>query len=378
MIYADHAATTQLSRLAFEKAREFLFEEYGNASSRYSLGVRAKRAIEAARERVAAAIGAEPDEIFFTSSGSEGNAWTLTSLRERPNLRLVVSAFEHPSIHESALAYAKCGAKVDFIPVERTGLISLDSCREIFRGGKIGLVSVMLANNEVGTIQPVDKVVSLARRYQTLVHTDAVQAVGRIPVDVRALGVDLLTASAHKFNGPKGVGFLFKRRGVELPTLIRGGGQEQGERAGTENVFGIVAASFALEENVAVLEKIEHQLRTLTQRTIDIIGEELNEGDFFIVGDETARTPGAFNVVFRNADSEAMTILLDMKGVCVSTGSACDSVKKEPSRVLLALGLTPKEASSAIRISYGRENTIEEAEIVGKTLCFAYHKLRRP
>lgn len=377
MIYADHAATTRLSTSAFEAAKEYLFDEYGNASSRYSLGARAKRAVESARERVANAIGAEPDEIFFTSGGSEGNAWALSCMREKPKLRLIVSSFEHPSVHENALAFRKRGVKVDFIPVKKSGLISIDSCRDVFRGGKIGLVSLMLANNEIGTIQPIKTVVALAKRYRTLVHTDAVQGVGRIPLDVNDLGVDLLTASAHKFNGPKGVGFLYKRRGVVLPPLIKGGGQECGERSGTENVFGIVAASFALAENVAVLRETNEKTRALTRRTLDVIGAGLDESDFLVVGDEQTRAPGVINVLFRDADSEAIAILLDMKGVCVSTGSACDSNRKEPSRVLSAMGFSPSEANSAIRISYGRDNTIEEAEIVGKTLCFAYRKLKR-
>ncbi len=377
MIYADHAATTPFSRTAFERAREYLFDEFGNASSRYSLGVHAKRAVESARERVAAAIGAEPDEIFFTSGGSEGNAWATSRMREKSNSRLVVSAFEHPSVRENALSYKKQGVAVDFIPVERSGVISLEACPQIFRGGNIGLVSVMLVNNETGTLQPVKTVVSLTKRYRTLVHTDAVQAVGRIPVDVKDLGVDLLTASAHKFNGPKGVGFLYKRRNVVLPSLIKGGGQERGARSGTENVFGVVATGFALEENVAALKETNEKTRVLTRRTIDVFREELDEEDFYIIGSEQTRAPGVMNVLFRNVDGEALAVLADMKGVCVSTGSACDSNKKEPSRVLLAMGFSPKEASSAIRISYGRENAVNEAERVGKTLCFAYKKLRR-
>lgn len=378
MIYADHAATTRLSQAAFEGAKEYLFEEYGNASGRYSLGVRARRALERARERIARIIEAEPDEIFFTSGGSEGNSWGLSIMNNRPSSLLVVSGFEHPSVYQNALALERKGVGVKLLPIERSGVVSLDACEALARNNKkIGLISVMSINNEVGTIQPIDKIVAMASETNALVHTDAVQAMGKVEINVKKLGVDLLTASAHKFNGPKGVGFLFKRSGVELAPYIRGGGQERGERSGTENVFGAVAMSLALEENVCRLSETKKLLKALFNRTLETLRTELDESDFLVAGDDSVRSPGTFDLLFRNADGEALTILMDLKGVCVSTGSACDSVKKEPSRILLALGYSPEEASSAVRVSYGPENTLEEAEKVGKTLAFAYKKLKR-
>ncbi len=377
MIYADHAATTRLSQTAFEGAKEFLLEEYGNASSRYSMGTRAKRALETARERVAALIGAEPCEIFFTSGGSEGNSWTLAAMNERPRASLVVSAFEHPSVHQNALVFQRKGGDVVFLPIERSGIVELGACEAILREKQVGLISVMSVNNEVGTAQPIKKIVELARGKNALVHTDAVQAMGKMKLDVKELGVDILTASAHKFNGPKGVGFLYKRNGVELPSHIRGGGQERGERSGTENVFGAVAASLALEENIARLDETKKLIQELFSKTLEAIYAEVEPGDVQIAGDAAVRLPGTFDLLFKNADGEALSIIADMKGVCVSTGSACDSVKKEPSRILLAMGYTREEASSAIRVSYGAENTLEEAEKVGKTLAFAYKKIRR-
>lgn len=377
MIYADHAATTRFSQTAFEGARDFLFEDYGNASSRYSLGVRAKRALEGARSRIAALIGAEPHEIFFTSGGSESNSWVLSQMNDNPDMRLIISGFEHPSVHQNALAFQHKGGNVVFLPIERSGITRVDALSEALREKKSQLVSVMSVNNEVGTIQPIERIASIAKEYGALVHTDAVQALGKTSIDVNKLGVDFLTASAHKFNGPKGVGFLYKRSSVSLPELIRGGGQERGARSGTENVFGAVAASLALEENCLRIEETNKHLELLYARTIDVLRNELNEEDFHTAGAEETRLPGTFEILFRNADGEALTILMDMKGVCVSTGSACDSIKKEPSRVLLALGYSREESTSAVRISYGWDNTLVEAETVAKTLAFAYKKLRR-
>lgn len=377
MIYADHAATTRLSQTAFDAASEFLFDEYGNSSSRYSLGVRAKRALDAARERVARLIGARREEIFFTSGGSEGNSWVLSLANENVDSRLIVSAFEHPSVHQNAMAFQRHGGDVFYVPIERSGVVSLDAYRQALREKNASLVSIMSVNNEIGSIQPIEETTKLAHEHGALVHVDAVQALGKIPIDVKKLDVDFLTASAHKFNGPKGVGFLYKRCGVELPVLVRGGGQEFGLRSGTENVFGAVAASYALEENVGRLRENEQKQRVLYRKTIDALRSEIDENDFQIAGDEQLRAPGTFDVLFKNADGEALTILLDMKKICVSTGSACDSINKEPSRILTALGYSPEEAISAVRISYGWENTEEEAEQVGKTLAFAYKKLRR-
>lgn len=369
MIYADNAATTKISASVLEKMLPFLQEQYGNASSQYSLGVKAKRAIEQARQQVAVAIGAEPSEIVFTSGGSESNSWALSSVSYG---HVITSSIEHHSVLDTCHSLERNGIDVTYLPVDYKGRVSLDSIKEAIRSDT-RLVSIMLANNEIGTIQPIAKIGEFLRKRGILFHTDAVQAVGKIPVMVRNLGVDFLTASSHKFNGAKGTGILYKRNGDSLPPIIFGGEQEGGARAGTENVAGIVAAGHAIKESVNDMTTLADKLSAFVQATI--CGIRANIPSIIINGDENNRLPGIVNIVFDGVTGESLMHLLDLKGLCVSTSSACTSGKDKPSHVLMALGLTVQQAKSAIRISYGRYNNIDEVETIVATICNAYNKI---
>ena len=375
MIYADNAATTRISDEAFEKMLPFLQEQYGNASSQYSLGVKAKRAVEQARKQVAEAIGVQPAEITFTSGGSESNSWVLRGVAESfgdEAIHIITSSIEHHSILNACHALEAKGVEITYLPVDSYGRVSIDDLKAEIRPNT-KLVSIMLANNELGTIQPVAEIGQYLRGLGILFHTDAVQAVGHIPVNVTELYVDFLTASAHKFNGAKGTGILYKRSGLKLPRLVFGGEQEQGARAGTENVAGIVAAGYALEESVSEMEATAEKLAALVQFTIE--GIQTKVPNIGVNGDAGNRLPGIVNISFDSISGESLMHLLDLKGICVSTSSACTSGKDEPSHVLMALGLSEKQAKSAIRISYGRYNTMQEVESVIAAICNTREKI---
>jgi len=353
----------------------FLREQYGNASNQYSFGGKTKRAIEQSRNQVADAIGAGASEIVFTSGGSEGNSWVLQSIatlhNEQP-IHIITSAIEHPSVLNAFHALEKRGVAVTYLPVNNNARISVDEV-EMALCFETKFVSIMLANNEIGTVQPIAEIGKFLRERGVLFHTDAVQAVGHIPVNVNDLQVDFLTASAHKFNGAKGTGFVYIKSGLTLPNMIFGGKQENGKRAGTENVAGVVALGAALEESIAMITGEGERKNALVQETITglragIPGIKFN-------GESAERLPGILNVTFPEASGEAMMHLLDLKGICVSTGSACYSGKDEPSHVLLAMGLTEQQAKSSIRISYGRYNTEEEIKIIISAVCEAYGKI---
>lgn len=369
MIYADNAATTRISDSVFEKMLPFLKEQYGNASSQYSFGTKAKYAIEEARQKVAVAIAAEPAEIVFTSGGSESNSWVLSSIS---NGHVITSSIEHHSVLDACHSLEHKGVEVTYLPVDGKGRISLDSIKEAIRSDT-KLVSIMLANNEIGTIQPIAEVGKYLRERGILFHTDAVQAVGHIPVVVNNLGVDFLTASSHKFNGAKGTGILFKRKDVSLPPMIFGGEQEHGARAGTENVAGIVAAGYAIEESVTDMTVKADKLSAFVQATI--AGIRAQVPSIIINGDDNNRLPGILNLVFDGVTGESLMHVLDLKGICVSTSSACTSGKDKPSHVLMALGLSELQAKSAIRISYGRYNNANEVGSIVATICSAYKKM---
>jgi cysteine desulfurase len=353
----------------------FLREQYGNASSQYSLGAKAKRAVELARKQVAIAIGAEPSEITFTSGGSEANSWVLRCVadtyRNEP-MHIITSAIEHYSVLNACHSLEQRGVEVTYLPVDALGQISTGNVKEAIKS-HTRLVSIMLANNEIGTVQPIAEIGRLLKGEGILFHTDAVQAVGHIPVDVNDLQVDFLTASAHKFNGAKGTGILYKRSALELLPLVFGGEQEHGLRAGTENVAGIVAAGYAIEESVSEMADTAKRLKAMVEDTVNGIKEKIPS--VRVNGDSECRLPGTVNLCFHGASGESLMHLLDLKGVCLSTSSACTSGKDEPSHVLLALGLTEQQAKSAIRISYGKYNCADEVGKVVTAVCDAYEKI---
>jgi cysteine desulfurase len=375
MIYADNAATTKISDSVFEKMLPFLREQYGNASSQYSLGVKAKRAIEQARKQVAVAVGASSSEITFTSGGSEANSWVLRGAveiyRNEP-IHIITSSIEHPSVFNLCRTFELMGVEVTFLPIDNAGRVSVEEVRIAIKP-HTKLVSIMLANNEIGTIQPIAEIGRLLEKNGILFHTDAVQAVGHIPVDVDDLRVSFLTASAHKFNGAKGTGILYKRSGLELPPLVLGGEQEHGVRAGTENVAGIVAAGFAVEESIGMMAECTKRLRAMIEATVEGIKEKIPSVK--INGGSAIRLPGMVSLGFEGVSGESLMHLLDLKGIYISTGSACTSGSDESSHVLLALGLTERQARSVIRISYGRYNMFDDVGEVVATVCSAYSKI---
>lgn len=375
MIYADNAATTRVSESVFEKMLPFFHDQYGNASSQYSLGTRAKRAIEQSRRQVASAIGAEPSEIIFTSGGSEANSWVLRCIAETfayEPVHVITSSIEHHSVLNACRYLEQGGVEVTYLPVNPTGLVEVADVKAAIKPNT-KLVSIMLANNEIGTVQPIEEIGRLLKGKSILFHTDAVQAVGHIPVNVSALGVDFLTASAHKFNGAKGTGILYKRSGLKLSPLVFGGEQEHGLRAGTENVAGIVSAGYAIEESANLMADEAKRLSMMIEDTVQGIREIIPS--VRVNGNSDCRLPGTVNLGFDGVSGESLMHLLDLKGICVSTSSACTSGKNKPSHVLLALGLSEQQAKSAIRISYGRYNTAAEVEKVIIAVCNACSKI---
>ena len=375
MVYADHAATTVLSKRALVAALPFLQGEYGNASSAYVFGKRARKAIEQARRQVAEAVGAASSEILFTAGGSEGNNTVLRGVAERIGKRahIVVSAIEHPSVLAPCRALERLGARIDYVPVSQDGCVSVERVAAAL-SEETCLVSVMLANNEVGTVQDIAAIAAMLKERGVPLHADAVQAVGHIPVDVKALGVTYLTASGHKFGGMKGTGFLWQREGEELPPLISGGGQESGRRAGTENTAGIVALGEALTESVERMQEDAVRLQRLVAYTLQMIEREVPE--VRVHGAEKEHLPGLLNTGIPGVRGESLVHLLDLKGICVSAASACSAGADVPSHVLCAMGYSEREAMEALRISYGRENTQEDAERIAEEIVRAVRKIR--
>lgn len=364
MIYADNAATTRLSPAAFEAMRPFLLEEYGNASQPYRFSRAAKVALRRARETIAECIHAEPEEIFFTSCGTESDNWALKGmlLGERERTRLVTSAIEHHAILHSAAALERLGYGTDYVAPDEKGRISLEEA-ERFLSSQTKLLSVMMVNNEVGTVQPIAELAASAHAHGAFFHTDAVQAVGHMPIDVRALDVDLLSCSGHKFNGPKGIGFLFKKKSVPLPPYMDGGSQESGMRAGTENVASIVGMAEALCENCEEMEETSARLRRLEQ----IVLSGLRDAGLTFIRNGGG-IPGNLSLSFAGAEGEMLLHRLDLMDICVSTGSACNSKETEVSHVLTAMHIPEKYARGTIRVSFGRYNTEEEAGEIARAL----------
>ena len=362
MIYADNAATTKMSRTAIDAMLSCLEEEYGNPSSLYALGQRARERLEEAREDIASVIGAQAREITFTSGGSEADNQALRSAAElgkRKGRRHIVStAFEHHAVLHTLQRLEQEGFEVSLLPVHEDGLVRLEELEAALREDTC-LVSVMYANNEIGTLQPIREIGALCRERGILFHTDAVQAVGHLPIDVEADNIDLLSASAHKFHGPKGIGFLYARKGVALTNLIEGGAQERGKRAGTENLAAIVAMAAALKESAAAIPETRARVSALRDRLIAGLSEIPHSA---LNGDATKRLPGNVNFCFEGIEGESLLLLLDDRGICASSGSACTSGSLDPSHVLLAIGRVHDVAHSSLRLTLGEDATQEQVD----------------
>ena len=371
-IYADAAAATRLAPEALEAMTPWLMGEYGNASQSYSFSRGARRALSESRETIARLVGAAPEEIIFTSGGTESDNWALKGLyAPGDDGTTLTSAIEHHAVLNAARSLARFGAKVGVVPVDGEGVATVDSLREASRGAQVKLVSVMTANNEIGTLEPIESLASYAHEIGALFHTDAVQAFGHVPIDLHALGVDMASASAHKFNGPKGIGFLYLRRGVELPALLDGGAQEQGRRAGTENVAGIVGMATALAINVANMSENMRRLQRLESVFVETLDAQ---GLDYCRNGAARRLPGSVSISIRGAHGEALQHLLDLKGIYISTGSACDSVNTQISHVIRAIGVPPEYAEGTLRVSFGHDNTEEEAVVLAQEIAKVVRK----
>ena len=376
MIYLDHNATTPVDPAVADKMYWFLKEHFGNPSSLYPIGRRVKEILNEARERVAAALGADRGEVFFTGSGTEADNFavfgTLDAVPERNEL--VISSIEHPAILESARFLERKNVKVTYLPVDATGIVEIDALRDALTP-KTALVSVMHASNEIGTIQPIEKIARIAHEKGVPVHTDAVQTFGKIDVDVRRLGVDLLTVSAHKIYGPKGVGALYVRKGTNLLPFLHGGHQERNLRAGTENTAGIVGFG----EAVRVLEERGKKDRPRIEKMAEALkkGIEDRVPRVRFNGHPTNRVKSTLNFAFPGLEAEAILLALATKDIYISTGSACSEESEEVSHVLTAIGLRPEIARSSIRMSLGRSNSEEDIAIVLRELPEIIERLRK-
>ena len=376
MIYADNAATTKMSDAARKVMIDLIDRTWGNPSSLYSTGQRAKEVLEDARARVAKVIGAQPKEIIFTSGGSEADNQALLTAAElgkkSGKKHIVSTAFEHHAILHTLKKLEREGFEVTLLDVHEDGIVRPEEVVAALRGDTC-LVTVMYANNEIGTIQPIREIGRICRERKVLFHTDAVQAVGHIPVDVSADNVDMLSASAHKFHGPKGVGFLYVKQGVRPASLIEGGAQERGRRAGTENVAGIAAMATALEEAAANMADNAARMTKLRDRIIDGLSKIPHSA---LNGDAEHRLPGNVNFCFEGIEGESLLLLLDDKGIEASSGSACTSGSLDPSHVLLAIGRVHDVAHGSLRLSIGETLTEAEADHIVRAVADVVAQLR--
>ena len=372
----DNAATTRVKKEVLEEMLPYFTENYGNPSSIYTLGSKSKNAIEIARERVAKAINADPKEIFFTAGGSEADNWAIKGVafanRNKGN-HIITSKIEHHAVLHTCEYLERQGFKVTYLDVDEYGIVDLEQLKEAITEDTI-LITIMFANNEIGTIQPIKEIGQIAKEHGIYFHTDAVQAVGHIKIDVDELNIDLLSMSAHKFYGPKGVGALYIRKGVKIDSLITGGGQERSRRAGTENVPAIVGMGKAIELAYENLEENNEKLIRLRDRLIKKVFDNI---DYVrLNGHPTKRLPGNVNLCFEFIEGESMLLSLDMEGIAASSGSACTSGSLEPSHVLLAIGLPHEIAHGSLRLTLGDYNTEEEVDYVVEKLTEIVSRLR--
>ena len=375
-VYADNSATTKLSEHALEAMMPYLTDNFGNASSLYSLGGKARAAVDEAREKIAAVLGASPREIYFTSGGSEADNWAIKGAaeagRRKGKMHIITSVFEHHAVLHTLAALEKHGFTVTYLPVYENGLVRVEDLKKAIREDTC-LVTVMYANNEIGTVQPIKELGAVCREMGVPFHTDAVQAVGNLHIDVEEQNIDMLSLSAHKFHGPKGVGALYIRRGTVVTTLINGGAQEFGRRAGTENTAGVVGMAAALCEAAETMDERNARNKEICDYIIDnalkIERSRLN-------GDREKRLSGNVNMCFEGIEGESLLLLLDFNGISASSGSACTSGSLAPSHVLLSLGLPHEIAHGSLRLTFGDGNTMEDAEYIMSVLPEIVGKLR--
>lgn len=375
-IYFDHAATTHVKREVLEAMLPYFSENYGNPSTVYTIGRTSKKAIEEARETVARIIGAEPREIFFTGSGTEADNWAVkgaTYANMKKGKHIITTSIEHHAVLHACQYLESEGFEVTYLPVDEYGLVTPGQVEAAIRPDTI-LISIMFANNEIGTIQPIAEIGRIAREKGICFHTDAVQAMGNIKINVSELNVDMLSMSAHKFYGPKGVGALYVRKGVKLTSFMHGGAQERGRRASTENVPGIIGLAKALELADMNMEQHNRKLVALRDRTI----EEIEKKIPFVRlnGHREKRLPGNVNFSFEFIEGESLLLMLDLKGIAASSGSACTSGSLDPSHVLLAIGLPHEKAHGSLRITFGDENTDEDVDYLMEVLPEIVRRLR--
>ena len=375
-IYADNAATTKVSEPVLEAMLPYFTEEYGNASSIYALGRNAKKALETARESIAASIGAQPSEIYFTSCGSESDNWAIRSVCERLAAKgqkhIVTSVFEHHAVLHTCQALEKLGFEVTYLPVYENGIVKTEDVRNAIREDT-ALVTIMYANNEIGTIQPIEEIAAICREKNVIFHTDAVQAVGHVKIDVHAQGIDMLSISGHKIHAQKGIGALYVRKGIPMTNLIFGGAQERNRRAGTENIPPIMGLAKAMElANTDIEERAEKTSR-LRDRLIDGL---LKLPRTRLNGDRVKRLPGTVNVSIEGIEGESLLLMLDMNGICASSGSACTSGSLDPSHVLLSLGLKHEVAHGSLRLSINEETTDEDVDYILEVVPKVVKRLR--
>ena len=374
-VYADNAATTRVCEEALEAMKPYFSEFYGNPSSIYSFANKPREALAAARAAIAGIINAEPDEIVFTSGGTESDNFAILGAAYENAARgrhVITTQIEHHAVLHTAKRLEKEGFQVTYLPVDGEGLVA-PAALEAALTDETTLVSVMAANNEIGTIEPLAALGEICRARKILFHTDAVQAVGHIPIDVRAMNVDLLSASAHKFNGPRGIGFLYLRRGSKVRRLVEGGGQERGRRSGTENVAGAVGMAAALSSAAARMDEESARLTALRDRLLENI---LKIPKTAVTGSRTNRLPGLASVTVEGIEGESMVLLLDLQGIAASTGSACSTGSLDPSNVLMALGLKHEPAHGSLRLSLGRYSDEADVEKISAVLPDIVARLR--
>lgn len=375
-IYFDNSATTKLDKKVLEEMIPYLTENYGNPSSIYKIGRENRKAVEEAREKVAKALNANPNEIYFTAGGSESDNTAIKGIayanKEKGN-HIITSKIEHPAVLETCKQLEKEGFEVSYIGVDENGILNLEELKNEIKSTTI-LITIMFANNEIGTIQPIEEIGRIAKENNVLFHTDSVQAVGSVKIDVQKLNIDALSLSAHKFYGPKGIGALYVRKGVKFDKLIRGGHQERNKRAGTENVAGIVGLGKAIELAYEELEEHNRRIKKLRDYYVEEVKERIPY--IKINGDMEKRLPGNSNISFRFIEGESLLLNLDLKGICASSGSACTSGSLDPSHVLLSIGLPHEIAHGSLRISIGKYNTKEEVDYLLDSLVEIVNRLR--